>query len=174
MFPKEKEILRIINTNDDKISSASARKPQNRPVAKKSSLYRLDPFIDERGILRVGGRIRCSDLSFNVKHPVIVPRKGHITELLVKFHHDNIKHQGRGMTLNELRANGYWIIGGSSAVGRYIINCVSCRRLRRKTEDQKMGDLPIDRLEAAPPFTFCAVDYFGPWYIKEGRKELKH
>ena len=26
--------------------------------------------------------------------------------------------------------------------------------------EQKMADLPKDRLEPAPPFTFCAVDYF--------------
>lgn len=36
-----------------------------------------------------------------------------------------------------------------------------------------MADLPEDRLEPAPPFTHCGVDYFGPWLIKEGRKELK-
>lgn len=36
-----------------------------------------------------------------------------------------------------------------------------------------MADLPSDRLEPTPPFTYCAVDYFGPWMIKEGRKELK-
>ncbi len=36
-----------------------------------------------------------------------------------------------------------------------------------------MADLPADRLEPSPPFTYCAVDFFGPWYIKEGRKELK-
>ena len=36
-----------------------------------------------------------------------------------------------------------------------------------------MADLPEDRLEPAPPFTFSAVDYFGPWYVKEGRRELK-
>lgn len=35
-----------------------------------------------------------------------------------------------------------------------------------------MADLPSDRLEPSPPFTFCAVNLFGPWYIK-GRKELK-
>jgi len=148
------------------------------PVAKSSSLYRLDPFIDENGILRVGGRIRRSDFSYDVKHPIILhpiilPRKGHITELLITFHHERINHQGRGITLNELRSSGYWIIGGSSAVGRYITNCVTCSKLRSKTEDQKMADLPNDRLQPAPPFTFCAVDYFGPWYIKEGRKELK-
>ena len=36
-----------------------------------------------------------------------------------------------------------------------------------------MTDLPADRLEPAPPFTYCAVDLFGPWYIKEGRRQLK-
>ena len=36
-----------------------------------------------------------------------------------------------------------------------------------------MADLPEDRVEPAPPFTHCAVDYFGPLNIKEGRKELK-
>ena len=36
-----------------------------------------------------------------------------------------------------------------------------------------MADLPKDRLEPTPPFTYCAVDYFGPWYIKKGRSEHK-
>ena len=31
----------------------------------------------------------------------------------------------------------------------------------------------FDRLEPAPPFTYCAVDLFGPFFIKEGRKEMK-
>jgi hypothetical protein len=36
-----------------------------------------------------------------------------------------------------------------------------------------MADLPVERLESAAPFTYCGVDFFGPFYIKEGRKELK-
>ena len=36
-----------------------------------------------------------------------------------------------------------------------------------------MAELPTDRFEQVPPFTFSAVDYFGPFYIKEGRKEMK-
>ena len=73
------------------------------------------------------------------------------------------------MTLNELRSNGYWITGGSSAVARYISDCVTCRKLRASTQEQKMSDLSQDRLEPSPPFTFCGVNYFGPWVIKEGR-----
>ena len=37
----------------------------------------------------------------------------------------------------------------------------------------KMADLPSDRLEPARPITYCGVYYFGPWQVKEGRKELK-
>ena len=48
-----------------------------------------------------------------------------------------------------------------------------CLKLQRSAESQKMANLPQDRLEPAPPFTYCAVDFFGPWYIKEQRKEVK-
>ena len=36
-----------------------------------------------------------------------------------------------------------------------------------------MSDSPEDRLYQEPPFTYRAVDYFGPWIVKEKRKELK-
>lgn len=36
-----------------------------------------------------------------------------------------------------------------------------------------MADLPADRLTPTPPFTYYGVDDFGPWYVKEGRKEIK-
>ena len=36
-----------------------------------------------------------------------------------------------------------------------------------------MSDLPRDRMQEAPPFTYCALDYFGPFYIKDKIKEVK-
>ncbi|XP_032425350.1 uncharacterized protein LOC116724101 isoform X2 [Xiphophorus hellerii] len=36
-----------------------------------------------------------------------------------------------------------------------------------------MSDLPEDRMETTPPFSYCGIDCFGPFYVKEGRKELK-
>jgi hypothetical protein len=36
-----------------------------------------------------------------------------------------------------------------------------------------MADLPSERVNPAPPFAYTGMDAFGPFYIKEGRKELK-
>ena len=112
-------------------------------------------------------------MSESVKHPSILPRKSHITELIIQDCHHAIKHQGSGMTHNELRQRGYWMIGGTSAVGCFISKCTICRRFRAPPQVQKMADLPKDRTESVPPFTYSAVDYFGPFLIKEGRKEVK-
>ena len=36
-----------------------------------------------------------------------------------------------------------------------------------------MGNLPADRLLEEPPFTYCGVDMFGPFLVKDGRKIQK-
>ena len=151
----------------------SSAQQKKRTMKATGSLYRLDPFLDQDGVLRVGGRIQRGHFTDDTKFPVILPRKGHITSLIIKYFHEKVQHQGRSMSVNEIRGNGYWVIGGTSAVASKIANCVTCRELRGTVQEQKMSDLPGDRLKPAPPFTYCAVDCCGPWYIKEGRKEVK-
>ena len=36
-----------------------------------------------------------------------------------------------------------------------------------------MADLPEERITPSPPLTYCGVVYFGPFLIKQGRKEVK-
>lgn len=36
-----------------------------------------------------------------------------------------------------------------------------------------MADLPEERCEISAPFTFCGMDCFGPFTVKNGRKEVK-
>ena len=146
---------------------------RNVTVGTESALHRLDPVIDDNGLIRVGGRLRQSVDSYEITHPVILPRKSHVTQLLIRYCHGIVQHQGRGITTNELRSRGYWIIGCSSAVSSAIYHCFQCRKLPERSLEQKMADLPFDRVDPAPPFTYCGVDYFGPFYIKEGRKELE-
>ena len=51
--------------------------------------------------------------------------------------------------------------------------CVRCKQLRGQLQQQKMADLPNDRMCIEPPFTYCGVDIFGPFVVKDGRKEVK-
>ena len=74
-------------------------------VKKTSSLYRLDPFLDDNGLLRVGGRLKHADLTNAVKHPVILPRKVFATGLIISHFHSMVELQGRGMTLNQIRSD---------------------------------------------------------------------
>lgn len=140
---------------------------------KTNKLHRLNPFLHEQGILRVGGRLEHAALHPHIKHPAILPKTGHISKLLIKHYHQQVQHQGCGITMNELRSNGIWILGCSHSVSSYIYKCIKCLMFRSCTEKQRMADLPCKRTETTPPFTYCGMDCFGPFYVKEGRRELK-
>ena len=173
---KEAELTIIRMVQESAFPEEIQSLQQNEEVSTKNKtnrLHKLNPFLDEHGVLRVGGRLEHAALHPDVKHPVILPRKSHVSVLLIKHYHEKIQHQGRGMTLNELRSNGVWIVGGSSAVSSYIYKCTKCRKFRRSVEVQRMANLPPERLEATPPFVYCGMDCFGPFYVKEGRKEMK-
>ena len=171
-FGDEIKVLKSLDVKGECVSREAA-KQRNTLIKTSSNLYKLDPYIDDDGLLRVGGRLGKSTMHLELKHPVIVPRNSHLTTIIVRHYHEVTKHQGRGMTLNEIQQNGFWIVSASSVVSEVINKCVTCKKLRGPLQQQKMSDLPTDRMEPAPPFTYCAVDYFGPFTIKEGRKELK-
>ena len=102
-------------------------------------------------------------------HPVMLPKKGKQTEMIIRWCHQKTAHSGRNVTLNEIRTSGYWVIQGNSAVKEIISRCVTCRRLTGKVGEQIMEDLP----QNLPPFTYCGVDMFGPFEIKERKNNLK-
>ena len=87
------------------------------------------------------------NLADSLKNPVILPKTGHITELIICHTHEKTHHSGRGVTLNELRSNGYWIINGNAAVRRFISRCIRCHYLRGTAGEQKMANLPTSCVE---------------------------
>ena len=77
------------------------------------------------------------------------------------------------MTINEVRSSGFLIINANSVTCSLIYHCVTCRSLRGKLVEQLMSELTSDRFKEFPPFTYCGVDLFGPFTIKNYRKELR-
>ena len=147
---------------------------QDCALKRSSTLYKLDPFLDDNGVLRVGGRLSHSQsLSYSSKHPIILPKSSHATILIIRSCHETVYHQGRGFTMNEIRSQGFWIINGRALVSKMISDCVICRKLRLTVPNQKMANLPDERLEPAPPFSYCGIDCFGPFLVTERRSKLK-
>ena len=71
VFSNELKALKSIPLNNEP-ETREGMKLRKSEMKKKSDLYRLDPFLDEHGILREGGRIREASLAYEVKHPVII------------------------------------------------------------------------------------------------------
>ena len=165
----EREIEALANKSPKEVKDANIGKS----VKRTSPVHRLKPILDADGVLRVGGRLPQADLPYAAKHPVLLPKKAHLTNLIIRHFHERSGHQDRSRTHAEIRSSGFWIVNGSSLVGHHISKCIICRKLRAAPQQQLMAELPTDRLEQVPPFTFSAVDYFGPFYIREGRKEMK-
>ena len=160
------DIQLIEKLQSEELTKTCQPKRRKKCALMKSKLYRLDPFVDDNGILRVGGRLRHASLEYTEKHPTILPKNHHISQLLVRHYHNMVHHQGRLITHGTIRQAGYWIIGGHGVVSRLLNSCVTCRRLRAPAIEQRMADLPKDRLEAIPPFTNVGCDVFGPWNIQ--------
>lgn len=61
------------------------------------SLVALSPFVDQHGVLRVGGRLDKNKLGERdgSHHPVIMPQNHYVTKLLVRRFHHQVLHQGR-------------------------------------------------------------------------------
>ncbi|XP_044136507.1 uncharacterized protein LOC122928083 [Bufo gargarizans] len=134
-------------------------------ISRHSSLKKLNPILDEDGVLRIGGRLSAADMTIQERHPFIIPKNHHIALLLVRHYHEQVAHQGRHFTEGAVRSAGLWIIGGKRLVSSVISQCVTCKKIRGKLEVQKMSNLPADRLASDPPFTHVGLDVFGPWNI---------
>ena len=141
-------------------------------VSKNSSVYKLDPCLQD-GLLRVGGRLSKAALPEETKHPLILSKDQYISTLILKHIHQQVGHSGRNHTLAKLR-NRFWITNSNAAVRKIISQCNFCRRYKGRVGEQKMADLPKERLlPDLPPFTNVGVDYFGPLEVKRGRSLCK-
>ena len=140
-------------------------------VLRSSPLWRLSPFVGSDGILRVGGRLEMSNLPYDAKHPVILPKKHYISKLVIAFIHNQGHHNlGVNFTLAELRQK-YWIINGREEIKRWKRECNVCKLGRRRRGEQIMAPLPEARLGTSLRcFALCGVDFAGPFVIKLTRK----
>lgn len=134
-----------------------------------STMAQLAPFVDQVGLIRVGGRLRHSKLNEKTKHPILLPQRCHCTELIIRHYHQLLLHGGAGVTLSMI-SQRYWILSGRAAVRRAVYTCVPCSKYRASNPQPFMADLPASRVTAQRPFYSVGMDYGGPFVVKESRR----
>lgn len=66
--------------------------------------------------------------------------------LIIAHCHEKVKHQGKGFTINEIRSNGYWILGMNRAVASqwysvYLLNLAVRQRWHDRKRDLNVDDI---------------------------------
>ena len=116
------------------IIRASQRRPfsdeiklmeRSKCVGKSSNIYKLDPFIDRNGLLRVGDWLNQSTMDESVEHPLLIPKASILARLIIKWYPEKNAHSGRGITMNQIRSSGFWIINCNATIKSLISRSIA-------------------------------------------------
>ncbi|XP_076676250.1 uncharacterized protein LOC143373173 [Andrena cerasifolii] len=135
-------------------------------IPKLSRLRSLNPFLDKNGIIRLGGRLANARISYDERHPIILPSKHPFTNLIVLHEHLRLLHAGCQSVTASLRRK-YWPLSCRSVVRNLLRKCIRCFRVKPHTENYMMRNLPVSRVTPSRAFSTCGVDYAGPFSIRE-------
>nr|CAI5845761.1 unnamed protein product [Callosobruchus analis] len=136
----------------------------------KHKFSSLSPFLDDEGIIRVGGRLKNTHLPFHSKHPILLSSKHVFTKLIFDHKHKQLLHPGPQLLLASVR-QFYWPIGGTVLAKRIVKNCLICFKFKPTPFTCPMSSLPNERIKPQLPFYTVGIDYAGPFHIlnKKGR-----
>lgn len=143
----------------------------------KSKLEPLKPILDDRGIMRLGGRLDRSHLDYEMKHPPIIPGASRLATLIMEQAHRRCYHGGIQVVTQFIRQR-YWIPRVRDELKKFTRTCLVCVRHKPEYYEQLMGVLPSERTVPGKPFLNSGVDYAGPikfkYVDKDGQTISEH
>lgn len=139
---------------------------KQRILHPSSKLTQLCRFIDDNGILRVGGRIQKAKFDYEFKHPIILSKHNPMSLLIFTDAHSKTLHGGL-IQMQAYVMRRFWILSARNVAKRIQRKCVTCFKYRATSAQQIMGVLPAVRLQPSRLFKHSGVDYAGPITIKQ-------
>lgn len=138
-------------------------KPLSKPMRK------LSPFVDNKAILRVGGRLGNAPLNYDVKHPMILPCNHRLTNLIIQDVHETNLHPGL-QTVQFLLNQRFWVLSARRAIRRCLHSCIRCFRTNPIPVQPVMANLPSTRVSGTKAFKIVGCDYAGPFNVILGKR----
>ena len=119
---------------------------KKKEIPSNSKLTHLYPRLDGDGVIRSDGQLTNAEfLPYNVRYPIIFPRKHWVAKLIVKHHHELGNHNsGTNQTLSSLSTR-FWIIAAREEIIVWEKECMMCYRHKAKAAQQIMASLPLKR-----------------------------
>ena len=137
---------------------------KGKDISRKSTILQRCPFLDPEGLLRVGGRLRRSEISPNQKHPVILHRKDQLTLLIARQAHVNNMHVGPTGLMGILSIR-YHVVGAKALVKGISCDLPAELRSDNQPVDGSATSLPC---EASPSLLSYGSRFCRPFYTQEG------
>ncbi|GFX24718.1 integrase catalytic domain-containing protein [Trichonephila clavipes] len=119
---------------------------------------------DDKGILRVGGRLEKASIPYSQKHPAILAKNSKLSKIYFITLHKKLFHVGPQGLLNAVRLR-FWALGGRNLARKTVHTCVVCFKCKPIPSSQIMGNLPYERINMAPPFSITGLDLGGPYFV---------
>lgn len=94
-------------------------------IDSSSPVAACTPRIDEKGLLRLNGRVGRASIPYQQKNPFLLPDVSPLAKLLIREAHERTLHGGSGEITNLRRA-----------VRKHNWKCVTCTRYRRQATTQ--------------------------------------
>lgn len=136
-----------------------------RKMPPDSPLKNVSLMMDSSGLLRVDGRLQRSQLDYNEKHPIVLPKESFLAKRVVVQCHRQVFHGGIRDTLAQVRER-YWVVGARPLVKKTLKECITCQRFSSRPATQVTAPLPADRISEAAPFEVTGVDFAGPLLVR--------
>ena len=123
----EEEIVRLAQRQAFRDGYAALS--SGKPIPKKSHLIKLNPCIDDDGVIRSDGRLKFANfLPYDTRFPIILPRGHWVTKLIVKNYHERGNHAAGVNFIFCQLSEGFWIIAAREEIREWDHECNECKR----------------------------------------------
>ena len=133
----------------------------------------LNVYVDKNGLLRVKSKFGRWQDGRPYTFPLLLPKKSHVTDLIILELHKQFKHAGCYTILSELRKR-FWVPHCFSVVKKALKKCITCKRFNAKPIKCNQNSYREFRVDPPSiPYNYIYMDYIGPFEVKDSKSKFK-